>query len=581
MSSHGRAAAGSIGTMTADRRRRWCSLIFLLSLPALSLAAPAAATTKKKSLESLDYVIYPQRTTEEAAVVEWGHSAVISALDGSVATFGPQTSLGAFFEVEASPVLAEPVDGVGKTSEKKKGTKKKEAAGGDDGGGGEEDEEFEEEDEEEEFVAKPLKNADEVHGNMVVMTNTAGLSGVQMASIAKSSGAAALMVVNLDQENQDFIWSLEPEDDDEAEYAERNIDIPTFMVSMSSANILTSATVTKHTKPEDIVNNGMPDRVRLYAAGDRPFFEDVLHAEPTVYLIHNLLTEDECDAMMKSVENKLDRLDNTVSNVLENALVFDDGSGKTNKIDSAMLWRGSLVSHSGKEINERIQQVTGFPVDHMSDFQINRHRRGSYHAPHYDDHPVRTPMASIVVFLDTLDYQDGGEFVFPNPTDDEEDPIKIHPTKGMGIVYHNTDEEGNFDPSTLHAELEVKGNVVKHVAKRWIYMDPLPPSRRIALPLIAAPFGGKLPRVVVRAHDMLVEKFGLDTGTMYFDKLCVVLPILVLFGVASVIGGYVKDHLVGNGGGGKKEGGKTGKKKKETKPSGGKKATGAKTKKTN
>ena len=34
------------------------------------------------------------RTSEEAAVIEWGHSAIISALDGAVATFGPQTSQG-------------------------------------------------------------------------------------------------------------------------------------------------------------------------------------------------------------------------------------------------------------------------------------------------------------------------------------------------------------------------------------------------------------------------------------------------------------------------------------------------------
>lgn len=27
-------------------------------------------------------------------MIEWGHSAIISALDGAVATFGPQTSQG-------------------------------------------------------------------------------------------------------------------------------------------------------------------------------------------------------------------------------------------------------------------------------------------------------------------------------------------------------------------------------------------------------------------------------------------------------------------------------------------------------
>jgi len=45
--------------------------------------------------------IFPKRKGEEAAVVEWGHSAIISALDAVVAKFGPQPSMGASFEVEA------------------------------------------------------------------------------------------------------------------------------------------------------------------------------------------------------------------------------------------------------------------------------------------------------------------------------------------------------------------------------------------------------------------------------------------------------------------------------------------------
>ena len=149
------------------------------------------------------YRVFPQRTSKEAAVVEWGHSAIISALDGAVASFGPQTSQGANFEVETAPVLADPIDGVGRKRKKK-----------------------EDEDEslspfEREYPGK-LKNADEVAGNMVIMTDAAGLSGVTMARIAKESGAAALMVVNTDQNAGDVIYSLEPESDEEAAYAEKH-----------------------------------------------------------------------------------------------------------------------------------------------------------------------------------------------------------------------------------------------------------------------------------------------------------------------------------------------------------------------
>ena len=61
--------------------------------------------------------------------------------------------MGASFEVETAPVLARPIDGVGKG---------REAVTSD-------------------MDLPPLANADEVHGNLVIMTDAAGLSGVASA----------------------------------------------------------------------------------------------------------------------------------------------------------------------------------------------------------------------------------------------------------------------------------------------------------------------------------------------------------------------------------------------------------------
>ena len=35
-------------------------------------------------------------------------------------------------------------------------------------------------------------------------------------------------------------------------------------------------------------------------------------------------------------------------------------------------------------ISAGISQVTGFPVDHFSDFEINKHTEGSSYEPHFD-----------------------------------------------------------------------------------------------------------------------------------------------------------------------------------------------------
>lgn len=203
---------------------RALAILFYLSCALTICKANSSQSTTSIDIESLQYRAYPRRTHEEAAVIEWGHSAIISALDVSVAYFGPQTSQAALFEVETMPILASPINGAMFTENKEEGP-----------------------------VIRPLDNAKDVEGNVVVMTNAGGLlSGIQMAQIAQKSGAAALLVVNMDEKHPDDIYRLVGDD--------TTIDIPVVMMSYNSATILTSATVTPETKPDDIVNHGMPER---------------------------------------------------------------------------------------------------------------------------------------------------------------------------------------------------------------------------------------------------------------------------------------------------------------------------------
>ena len=280
--------------------------------------------------------VFPQRSSHEAAIIEWGHSAIISALDGAVAAFGPQTSMGASFEVETAPVLARPINGVGDRKNED---------------GGNDPTIFDQ------MTLPALDNAADVMGNMVIMTDDAGLSGVAMARIAKMSGAAALMIVNTDRDAGDYIFSVEAETEEEAEYAADNIDIPVFMVSLQAGNVITTALATDDMDP-DVVNSGgaLPDRVRLYAGGDRPFFEDVVSGDPLVYLIHNMLTADECDGLVSAAEGMYDRVDDASgeNNYLENLMVSDASSGRTAKnIDRVTLWKGGIAGKFFKDIDER------------------------------------------------------------------------------------------------------------------------------------------------------------------------------------------------------------------------------------
>lgn len=461
--------------------------------------------------------VFPLRTSEEAAVIEWGHSAIISALDGAVATFGPQTSQGANFEVETAPVLGKPIDGLGKPVP----------------------------DDIKDLELPKLRNADQVEGNMVILTDAAGLSGVALARIAKESGAAALMVVNTDQNAGDYIYSLEPENEEEAAVAE-NIDIPVIMVSLQAGNVITTAMATDDT-PTEVVNTGgsLPDRVRLYAGGDRPFFEDAVSTNPTVYLIHNMLTNEECDDLIRMAEGKYDRVDDTsgINNYLENTLASDKpGKATAKNIDRVMLWKGDVAGKLIKDIDERISQVTGFPPEHFSDFQINKYTPGSSHEPHFDINPANGIMASITIFLNDVEKDHGGDFIFSHPEDSNGEPVSIVPTKGLAIVHHNTDSDYNFDKSTIHQEALLSGGY-KYVAKKYVYLNPQQKHMRIVLPLMAMPFGGKLPRVFITLQNLLIDKFGLETGGVYFQKIVTMIPVLLLIGIASAVSNFVTNKM--------------------------------------
>lgn len=55
---------------------------------------------------------FPRRSNDDAALLEWGHSADIHAADAVIASFGQQAEQEEFvLGIEASPVVAAPIQG--------------------------------------------------------------------------------------------------------------------------------------------------------------------------------------------------------------------------------------------------------------------------------------------------------------------------------------------------------------------------------------------------------------------------------------------------------------------------------------
>lgn len=281
------------------------------------------------------------------------------------------------------------------------------------------------------------------------------------------------------------------------------------------------------------------------------------------------------------------RQDDSVANLLEGAVA--EPTKKAIRVERTVVWKGQINGHAGKVVEERIEQVTGYPQDQFSDWVVTKHVQGSRHELHYDHHPIYPPVATITVFLNDLDEDEeeddgeggsGGEIVYPNPV--EGSPVMIAPRRGLAVVHHNTDFDGNVDYAAVYGEMTLRREgKVKYVAKKYVYAQPLPPSKRLLLPLLAAPTGGKLPRWVIYVHDWCLSNFGLEQGTEYFDKFCTMFPVVVLLLIGAVLQRIFQSKLsslehpnassssVSSGGGG--GGGVAGAGAKNKKSNGGKK----------
>lgn len=259
----------------------------------------------------------------------------------------------------------------------------------------------------------------------------------------------------------------------------------------------------------------------MYAGGDRPFFEDIEATHPTIYLIHNLLTDEECDELLKL---KLHNIETTDSLQYSDDLSY---SQKTSQTQRAVQWQGMLQLPHQKAVEERIDQVTGFPAAHLSDFIVDRIDSGHWKS-HYDS-LLRSyvPLASITVFLRDAP----GVWKYPQTKRSGE--IHIQARRGMAIVHHNTDETQRFDPHAVH-ELDTNGEPL-YIARKLVL--PVPPSlgRRILLPAVAIANGGRMPSFVSDLHESLVETYGVDNGPNYFDMGLLAIPGIILLAIVQLV----------------------------------------------
>ncbi|QDZ27966.1 2OG-Fe(II) oxygenase [Noviherbaspirillum sp. UKPF54] len=184
---------------------------------------------------------------------------------------------------------------------------------------------------------------------------------------------------------------------------------------------------------------------------------------PRIVLLGNVLSDEECDALVAYSEQRMLR-----------SPVVGDAEGK-NEIHAYRTSRGAMLQRGESElvgrIEARLAALTRWPAERGEGLQVLRYESGNEYRPHYDWFDPGLPgprkhlerggqrVATIVMYLS--DVERGGATSFPNIG------LEVQPKKGCAVFFANVDAYGTPDQQTLHAgEPVVAGRKV--IATKWL-----------------------------------------------------------------------------------------------------------------
>ncbi|MGY2490128.1 2OG-Fe(II) oxygenase [Cupriavidus sp. CP313] len=207
----------------------------------------------------------------------------------------------------------------------------------------------------------------------------------------------------------------------------------------------------------------------VYAAdgGDRQVPILFRLASPQIQLFQQLLTDDECDALVALSRGRLAR-----------SPVVNPDTGDENLIDArtSMGAMFQVAEHALiARIEARIAAVTGVPAEHGEGLQILNYKPGGEYQPHFDYFNPQRPgearqlsvggqrIATLVIYLNTPEA--GGATAFPRVG------LEVAPVKGNAVYFSYLLPDGKLDERTLHAGLPVASGE-KWIATKWLRERP-------------------------------------------------------------------------------------------------------------
>lgn len=175
--------------------------------------------------------------------------------------------------------------------------------------------------------------------------------------------------------------------------------------------------------------------------------------EPLIVVLDNVLSDDECDELIRMSKYKLNR----------------SKIGATREVNDQRTSSGMFFEDSENDliatIEKRISTIMNIPIEHGEGLQILQYEPGQEYKAHFDFFSSTSKLASnnristLVMYLN--DVEQGGETYFPKLN------LSVIPKKGMAVYFEYFYTDQNLNELTLHGGAPVIAGE-KWVATQWM-----------------------------------------------------------------------------------------------------------------
>lgn len=204
------------------------------------------------------------------------------------------------------------------------------------------------------------------------------------------------------------------------------------------------------------------------AAFSQPPFPnaETLSETPRIYRIERFLADWECDHIIREAAPHLKR-----STVVDEKSKGGESQVHFARTSEGMFFPPRPKDRVLKDIEKRIEALTGIPSENGEAFQVLRYSVGGEYKPHYDYFDRNSPggsthlkrggqrVATVLLYLNTT--EEGGETIFPKAGK------RVNPTKGSAVLFYNCKPDGNEDPLSLHGGAPVRKGE-KWIMTKWL-----------------------------------------------------------------------------------------------------------------